>query len=124
MLRTILGVIAGFILWSMVWLAGGQYAQLAFPEALAEDGSTSHLGYLVSLVALSVVASVLAGSVARLVSRTRQMTPELILGVLLLIAGVGIETGYWELLPLWYHAAFLVLLLPATLLGGRLGQRG
>jgi hypothetical protein len=123
MLRTVLGVIAGLVVWSMIWLAGGQFVQRVFPGAVGADGSSSNAGYLVALIVLSILASLAAGFLARSISVSRRMTPELILGVLLLIAGVGIETGYWEQLPLWYHAAFLLLLVPVTLLGGRMGQR-
>ena len=123
MFRTILGVIVGFVAWSMAWLAGGQFVQRVFPGAVGADGSSSNVSYLLALIVLSILASLAAGFLARSTSASRKITPELVLGVLLLIAGVGIETGYWEQLPLWYHATFLVLLFPVTLLGGRLGAR-
>jgi hypothetical protein len=120
MLRTILGVIVGFVAWSVIWLAGGQLAQLIFPGAVAADRSSTDARYLLGLLALSAVASLFAGYLARWISKSQRITSELIVGLLLLLAGVVVEMGYWGVLPLWYHAAFVVLLLPMALLGGRL----
>ena len=55
----------------------------------------------------------------------RQQVPDhrlttLILGILLLIVGVLVQAMVWNLLPIWYHLIFLILLIPATIAGGKL----
>jgi len=39
---------------------------------------------------------------------------------LLLIVGVIVQMGVWDKIPLWYHLTFWILLVPMTVLGGRL----
>jgi hypothetical protein len=46
--------------------------------------------------------------------------PAVALGVLLLATGVLVQLKLWYLIPLWYHLAFLLVLIPMTLLGARL----
>lgn len=50
-------------------------------------------------------------------------------GVLMLVIvqlGLGIfaEVSYWNMTPVWYHLTFLVLVVPATVLGGMLRTDG
>ncbi len=123
MLRTILAIVVGFALWSLLWLGGRPLLANLFPGAVAADGSSSNTGYLLALIALSVLASLAAGFLARAIATATSNTPQLALGVILLLVGIAVEAGYWNLLPLWYHLTFLVLLLPATLVGARLRAR-
>jgi hypothetical protein len=46
----------------------------------------------------------------------------MILGVLLLAFGLMVEVMAWNYLPIWYHLIFLVLLIPFTVLGGKVKQ--
>jgi hypothetical protein len=42
------------------------------------------------------------------------------LGLILLGVGMFVQAQYWYLMPLWYHLAFLLLLVPACMIGSRL----
>jgi uncharacterized protein (DUF983 family) len=68
---------------------------------------------------LSAVCSITAGFVAALIAGENSKSP-LILGALLLIAGIFAQMGVWDKIPLWYHLAFWILLIPMTVLGGKL----
>jgi hypothetical protein len=46
------------------------------------------------------------------------------LGILLTVLFIPIHYNLWDKFPLWYHAAFLVSLLPLTMLGAFLFVRG
>jgi hypothetical protein len=37
-----------------------------------------------------------------------------------LAVGSAFEASYWDMTPVWYHLVFLALLVPTTVLGGRL----
>jgi hypothetical protein len=37
--------------------------------------------------------------------------------------GIFFQSQAWQLMPLWYHVPFLLLIVPATLLGARLRLR-
>jgi hypothetical protein len=42
---------------------------------------------------------------------------------LLLATGLGVQSSAWSQLPVWYHLAFLALLIPGCLGGMRLAPR-
>jgi hypothetical protein len=57
------------------------------------------------------------------VDRARRRRAPWILGVALVAVFIPVHVGLWEKFPLWYHATFLVSLLPLTLLGASLFAR-
>lgn len=122
-LRNVLAVVAGFGLWSVLWVGGNALLTALMPGAFRADGSTSQTGALVLLAALSVAYSVAAGYLTATIARAIRPIPVLVLGGLLLIVGIVVEAGYWDVIPLWYHLTFLALLIPAALSGGWLRRR-
>jgi len=118
--RKILAVVAGFALWGILWSLGTTGAQAALPAILAPDQPIEHTGALWGLIAYSVVLSILVGYVAAMIASARAV---LALAIVNLVAGIIAEVSYWELLPVWYHLIFLLLVVPATIVGGRVGSR-
>ena len=131
MARIIFGVIAGFIVWSILWvgthlllvaLSPGWYGKIdsAFQGDVAK-GVVSMVDSTVLILSLarSIIFSIVSGYVAALIARENMITT-LILGVLLLVVGLLTQISYWNYMPLWYHFLFLFLLIPATILGGKL----
>jgi hypothetical protein len=117
----ILAVVAGFVLWSILWIAAGQIVQAVNPEAFGPDGaSVDSDGILVLFLVVAAVISVLAGWVAALLGKERGRRAVMILAVLLLATGLAFEIGGWGLAPAWYHLIFLGLLVPLTVAGGNL----
>lgn len=131
MLRTILGVIAGFIIWSIVWvgmdallsaISPGWFGRISaeFQNAVnRNEPFTPPVSISVYLVFQSVLCSLIAGFAAAAIAKEKRKST-LALGVLLLVTGVFVEAYHWNYFPLWYHVLFLLLLIPATVLGGRL----
>jgi hypothetical protein len=131
MVRIILGVIVGFIAWSIIWVGGDEgiamiaphwYGahKLAFEKAVFnKEPFDANFAILVLKLVHSIVASVLAGYLASFVANESKRTT-LILGVLLLAVGVYFESTYWQQIPIWYHLVFLILLIPMTIAGGKL----
>ncbi len=122
MLRIILGVVAGFFVWSILWVGidavlKGVWA--GYKENV-EAMNFSPAMLIVPLI-LSAVCSIIAGFVAALIARENSKSP-LILGALLLIVGIFVQMTVWEKVPLWYHLAFWILLIPMTVFGGKLIQ--
>lgn len=123
MLRVILAVIAGYAVWTVVWLAGGR---VFFPEstkAAAQGEPVTDIGVLVRYLILSVVCSAAAGVVARLVGGKKGMAAAVVTADLLLLTGIVVQAGAWRQMPFWYHLSFLVLLVPVTLVAARLTVR-
>jgi hypothetical protein len=120
-MKSALGVIAGFVDWTILWLAGGFAIIAAFPGAIDDDGAITGRGALLASLALSVVCSVSAGTLCRVIGGPGKATP--VLAGLLLVVGLVVQIAGWDAMPVWYHGAFLLLLVPMTMLGGSLGAR-
>jgi len=120
MLKTILGVIAGFVIWSILWVAADAVLRMvwtSYDESAKTMNFTSTL--LIVPLVLSAVVSIISGFIAAAIAKENNKTP-LILGIILLIVGVLVQMGVWEQIPLWYHLTFWILLVPMTVLGGKL----
>ncbi len=131
MVKVIFGIIAGFIVWSIVWVGGdatfanfspGWYAKHSAAAELAlANGTTLASDPLISVVNLgrSFLTSIIAGYMAALVAGEYKKST-MILGVILVAVGIAVEFLMWNIAPVWYHVLFVLFLLPMTILGGRL----
>lgn len=129
MLRIVLGVVAGFLVWSMLWVGSDAILSLLSPgwygrslteldqAARNQTPYTADSTLLVLALIRSVLCSITAGFVAALIARENTKST-VGLGVLLLLFGIFIQSVYWNYVPLWYHIPFLLLLVPMTILGG------
>jgi len=131
MVRIVLGAIAGFIAWSIIWV-GSEKAlsaiwpewyganQVAFEAAVANGGAfTADTTILLMNIVRGSIISVLSGFLAALIAGENKRSP-LILVVLLVAFGLVIVAISWRYIPLWYHIIFTALLIPMTMAGGKL----
>ena len=124
--KLVLGVLAGAVLWALLWVGGTTALAALVPEHMAPGQPLFHGGLLALLIGYSVGLSLLAGYTA---ARIGSLRSAWWLAGLQLVLGIGIEAASWSMTPTWYHVVFLALLVPATVLGGRLfahraGQAG
>lgn len=117
--RLILAVLAGTVLWGVLWNLGTLGGQALLPALMAPEQPVTHAGVLVGLIVYSVVLSILAGWVTAALAGARPMPAVWVLAALQLAIGIAVEVAYWRLMPAWYHLIFLVLVVPATVWGGR-----
>jgi hypothetical protein len=134
MVRIILGVVVGFIVWSVVWLGSDQVLitmskswygqhQFAIEDAKLNDAPFMADSTIVIIgLVRGLIASLMAGFIAAFIAGGNRKAP-LILGFLLLVVGAAVEIYYWNYLPVWYHAIFLLLLIPMTVIGGKLTSK-
>ena len=120
MIRSILSVLAGVSTWTVLFLGGNQVLFALFADRYREDLTTDDPVALLATLALSVVASIVAGWVTARIARTKPLAHTVALGIALLTIGIPVQVSYWESLPVWYHLCFLALLLPGSVLGGKL----
>jgi hypothetical protein len=111
--RAIGAVVAGFALWSVLWLGAGAGIGAAFPDAV-------QAGEPVTSAAVLLSYTVLSGFVCAAVRGATPMKSVWALALVLLAVGMAVEIGGWALTPVWYHLVFLALLVPATVWGGSL----
>lgn len=131
MLRIVLGVIAGFLAWAIVWVGSEKVLsaispewygahQLAFEAALVDGGQFSpDATFLLMHIVCGSLVSVLSGFLAALIAGENKHAPR-ILGLLLVAFGFLKVVLSWPYVPIWYHIFFTAILLPMSILGGRL----
>lgn len=129
-MKSVLAVLAGFAVWTVIYLGSTQGILAAFPNRFADDGSTRDISVLLLMLLASVVASFAAGWITAAVAPKARLRHGLVLGGINLLVGIGVQSAYWSTIPVWYHLTFLGLLVPVIALGawlsriakGRLGQ--
>ena len=130
MLRIVFGVVLGFFAWLMMWVVSEKIVsavwpafgahQRAFQEAITNGGEfTYETVALVTHLVLGVVVSAAAGYIAAAIAGESTRAP-MFAGILLLMMAVAKAVMSWQYVPVWYHAAFTVILLPMAIVGGRL----
>lgn len=121
--RTIGAVVAGVVLWGVLWNALS-VGLMSLGMITAGEPITG-IGLLLGLIAYSAALSVGAGWVAAAIKGDPDaMTAVKALAGTNLLIGIVTEVLYWELLPVWYHVVFLALVVPMTLQGGKLKANG
>lgn len=112
----LLAVVLGFVVWTVLWLAGNQFL-FADAAALVESGEALEAtGTLLSILGLSVVCSIGAGITLRFLAKGDRKA-WVVLSGLLLAVGISVQGSSWNLMPVWYHLAFLILLAPGVRIG-------
>ena len=131
MVRIVLGVIAGFIAWAIAWFGSEKIVSAIWPEwfgahqaafqAAIEHGGqfTADSTILLIHIVLGSIVSVLSGFLAALIAGENKRAP-LVLGFVLLAFGLLKVVISWPYVPIWYHVIFTAILLPMTIMGGRL----
>ena len=131
MLRIVLGVVAGFFAWVIVWFGTEKVLSAILPEwygapqsafqAAIENGGefTAETRLLLSHIVMGLIVSLVSGYLAAVVSGENSRAP-LFLGFVLLIVGLLKAGMSWPYVPIWYHIIFTALLLPMAIVGGKL----
>ena len=120
MMRSLAGIAAGLVAWTVVATLGNLLVRVALPGyADVEAAMNFTLAMLVARLLVGIVSSIVAGSVAARIA-TAWRRDILILSILLLALFVPVHYSLWTRFPIWYHAAFLLSLVLAPALGARL----
>lgn len=134
MLRIIFGAIAGFIIWSIIWVGTDTISVVLSPNWYGKnitefqtavdrgEGFTVSASMIIFALILSFICSVISGFAAAWIAQENTEST-LLLGILLLITGIIVEVSYWNYFPLWYHLPFLLMLIPMAIIGGRLKRQ-
>lgn len=130
MLRIVLGVIAGFFVWLIVWVVSEKIIsavwpafgvhQRAFEDAIKNGGQfRGETPMLLTHIVVGSILAVMAGSLAALAAGENARAP-LFVGILLLAMGIAKAVMSWQYVPIWYQIIFTAILLPMAILGGKL----
>jgi hypothetical protein len=124
MLKSILAVIAGSVVWMATALGTDVFLMNVFPNWFGEGGRVDSVPVLLLMMCYSLGFSVLGGYVTGLIAGRAEVKHALALGLLQLAMGAVATAQHWDQAPAWYHVVFLALLVPANLLGGYLRAAG
>jgi len=131
MARIVFGVIAGFFAWALAWFGGEKILSAIWPEgfgahqrafeAAIENGGqfTADTTLLLIHIVLASIVSLISGFLSALIAGENKRAP-LILGLLLAAFGLLKVVLSWPNVPIWYHVIFMALLIPMTIVGGKL----
>ncbi len=131
MVRIILGAIAGFVIWSIVWVGSEKILsaiwpdwygahQLAFEAAVKNGGDfTADTTILFMNILRGSIISVFSGFLTALIAGENKRSPLILVG-LLVAFGLLVVAMSWSYIPLWYHVVFTLLLFPMPIVGGKL----
>lgn len=120
MIKTIIGALAGFLVWSALWIGCDFVIRAVAPSIVPNDDfSVVPTSFLVTKLILSVFFSIASGYLAAVVASESRHAP-LILGVALLAFGTAVTVSMWDARFIVFNGAFLALLLPMAVIGGRL----
>mgnify|MGYP001455761020 CR=1 FL=1 len=131
MIRLVLAVIVGFLAWSIMWVGSERVLSIASPDwfgahqiafekaTLNKEAYTPDTTILILNIVRGTLVTIMTGFLAALISgENKRSTP--ILGVLLVAFGLVVVVMTWQIIPLWYHVMFTLMLIPMTIVGGRL----
>ena len=114
---SIIAVIAGYATWTIIFLGGSAAVRSAMASTHDAAGYSSDTSTLVVYLVLSMIASAAAGFATAKISKVKIRRDTLVLAVALLATGIPVQLAAWNLLPVWYNLAFLLLLVPLTIWG-------
>jgi hypothetical protein len=129
-MRTLIGVVAGFIAWLFVWLGVEMVLSAIWPtwfgahqrafQAAITNGApfTPDATILLIHVVSAAAIAALSGVIAARLAGDRVRTP-LVMGIVLLVLGLMKAMMSWSLVPIWYHVLFTAALLVMAIVGGR-----
>ena len=110
-------MVAGFLL-AAVLAFGLQFVLVVLFHREPVNDSHREPTLLVILLLTTNAAAAVGGYFAGWVAVRRPRAHAAVLGVLCLLAMVGLTISYWINEPFWYHVSSLALILPATVGGG------
>jgi hypothetical protein len=134
MVRIVLGAITGFVAWLIVWVGSEKILSAIWPEGFGAhqrafeaaikngpdaSGFTADTTLLLTHIVLGSILSVMSGFLAARIAGENIRAP-LVLGFLLVALGLLKAVMSWKYVPIWYHVIFTALLIPLTIMGGKL----
>jgi len=122
MWRKVFAGLAGYIGWWIIGAIGFISLRVLWHEyASAESAMSFTFSMQIARLLIGLLCSLGAGIFVSLIIRHRSSVPW-VLGVVLLIQFLPVHYHLWDKFPIWYHAFFLLTIVPVILLGSRFGM--
>ena len=116
MLKNLVGVLAGLVVWMIVVTIAGFILRVSWPAyASVASAMTFTLPMMIARLSIGAFATIAMGVVTAVIARS--VIAKLMPGVLMLALFIPQHVALWQKFPVWYHLTFLISLIPLTYLG-------
>ena len=115
-IRSIFAVLAGNFIWTVLWI--GSNAIITYLNPSVYEGRVDDVGVLSFTILRSFIFSIIAGYLTAWIAQWGEIKHAVALSILQLTFGVVVSAQTFNILPMWYHLIFNVLLIPGAVLGG------
>jgi hypothetical protein len=123
MKRTILACLAGLLTWIIVVSLINRLLRLSLPDyTVAEHTLQFTMAMKWARLTMALVTSLAAGAVTAWIAPSSRWASRIV-GAIVLALFLPVHIAIWSRLPVWYHLAFLLTIIPAVVLGARLSPR-
>jgi hypothetical protein len=123
MWKSILAVIAGLAVWTVIASIAGVVLRVSWPAYAQVAGAMAfNLPMMIARLSIGALATVAAGLVTAVIARSAIVG--IVPGVLLLVMFIPEHVSLLDKFPIWYHLTFLLSLVPLTYAGSKLAERG
>ncbi len=121
MVRSIVAVFAGLFAWILSATLCGLVLRASWPAYTAAEPSFAFtIPMLLTRLAIGALATLNCGALIARVAPGRR--PALGGGIALLAVFIPLHIAWFNRFPVWYHAIFLISLVPLTMFGARLAR--
>lgn len=120
MLRSVLAVLSGPVVYGVLCVPVNWLIVKLFPSQFDERWVTDNTGLLLLLVSLTIVFAGASGFVGGCIAQQNVMKHAAAMCTLQLAIGIIVQWQYWDVQPLWYHFTFFALLIAGVFLGAHL----
>jgi len=121
MLKSIVAVVVGFLLVTILCGSGDLVLIKAMPQAVHGGHIDDPMALAITLL-YSLVFATLGGFVTARLAPHHPLRHAIILGCFGLAASILAAVALWNTGPVWYHIGALVIPLPAAWIGGSLRE--
>ena len=113
----IIGVVAGYLSWTILFLGGAAGVRRILSSTHDEKGFSQDPFTLLIYLGISLFASLAAAGITTyFAGENNAVKTALFLGCCLLATGIPIQISTWLMVPPWYHVLFLGQLIPVPML--------
>ena len=120
MVRSFLACVAGLVAWLVVVTIIDRVLRVAMPGyTIAEHTLQFTFAMKLARLLMAAITSIAAGAVTRWVAPASRWAPWVVGGVVLAMF-LPAHVMIWSRLPVWYHLAFLLTIVPLVVAGARL----
>ena len=119
--RSIVAVAAGFFASTVMSLGADLAFRRMSPASFDAEGQPTGEGTLFGIMAYEVLFAAVAGYVTARLAIRKPLAHALIMGIVVLVGRVPTAILAWNSAPVWFHLGVLLMIVPAALLGAKVG---